>query len=41
MKHGFGVYSWPNGSKYEGQFKNDQKHGKGIITHENGKTSKL
>jgi hypothetical protein len=41
MKSGHGVYFWANGSSYEGTFKNDKKHGKGAITHENGKISKL
>ena len=41
MKHGFGVYVWANGSSFEGTFKNDRKHGKGTIVHENGKISKL
>lgn len=41
MKHGHGKYTWANGSVYEGMFKNDKKHGKGTIMHENGKVSTL
>lgn len=26
---GVGVYYWPNGDKYEGQWENDKKNGKG------------
>ncbi len=33
MKHGYGIYIWANGSRYEGTFKKDKKHGKGSITH--------
>jgi hypothetical protein len=38
-KHGFGIYRWANGSVYEGEFKNDLKHGNGTITYLNGKTA--
>ena len=41
MKHGDGKYTWANGSCYEGPFREDKKHGKGTIVHENGKTSHL
>ena len=41
MKHGYGKYTWANGSEYEGTFHHDKKHGKGTILHENGKLSKL
>ena len=41
MKHGYGTYQWANGSSYQGNFHRDQKHGKGILTHENGKVSNL
>ena len=29
---GKGIYLWPNGSKYEGEFKNNVKHGYGEYT---------
>ena len=30
--HGHGLYLWEDGIMYDGEFINDQKHGKGIIT---------
>lgn len=32
MYNGIGVYQWPNGTSYEGQWLNDQMHGRGIQT---------
>ena len=29
---GFGKFHWPDGRAYEGQFKNDLKDGKGMLT---------
>jgi len=31
---------YPNGKKYEGEFANDKPHGKGVLTHPNGKIVK-
>ena len=31
--HGKGIYTWPSGSKYEGDWKDDKKNGCGIIKH--------
>jgi hypothetical protein len=27
--HGFGVYTWADGRRYEGEYLNDKKHGFG------------
>lgn len=35
-KEGFGVKTWSNGSKYEGQWFNDKMHGEGTFTWEKG-----
>ena len=35
--HGQGNYTWKNGDKYVGQWKNDKRHGKGTKTYKNGK----
>lgn len=34
---GQGKYIWPNGKKYEGQYKNDKKEGYGIYTWPDGR----
>ena len=34
---GYGVYIWPDGKKYEGEFKEDKKHGKGTYTYKDGR----
>lgn len=34
--NGVGVYQWPSGARYEGQFKNGQLHGSGKYTHADG-----
>ena len=36
MKDGFGSYEWPDGTKYEGNFKEDRKDGFGIYYFYNG-----
>ena len=35
--NGIGLYSWPNGRKYRGEFKNNLKHGHGEYTQADGK----
>lgn len=30
--HGKGVFTWKDGRKYEGEYKDDQKHGYGVFT---------
>uniref|UniRef100_A0A3P9QGY1 Ankyrin repeat and MYND domain containing 1 n=1 Tax=Poecilia reticulata TaxID=8081 RepID=A0A3P9QGY1_POERE len=35
-REGFGVQEWPDGSKYEGEFLDDFKHGKGRYSWKNG-----
>lgn len=37
---GNGTYFYANGSRYEGEFKNDVKDGNGIETDVNGKQTK-
>lgn len=36
QRDGLGVQLWPDGSKYEGMWKDDRCHGKGRMTHANG-----
>jgi hypothetical protein len=31
-----GTYEWPNGERYEGEWLNGNKHGKGTWTSKNG-----
>jgi len=35
--HGRGVYTFPDGRKYEGMYVNDKKSGYGIYTKKSGK----
>ena len=35
-KHGYGIYTWEDGAKYEGKWKDDMKHGKGVFTLPSG-----
>ena len=35
-KQGYGVLVWADGSRYEGQFKNDKINGRGKVTFSNG-----
>ena len=37
MLHGKGVYSWPDGRKYDGEYQDDMKHGLGTYTWPDGK----
>lgn len=30
--HGSGIFTWPDGRKYEGEYSNDKKHGIGTYT---------
>ena len=34
---GKGVYAWKDGRRYEGEYKNDKKHGFGIYTWADGR----
>jgi len=36
LRDGKGVQTWPSGSKYEGDWVEDQSNGKGKLTHANG-----
>lgn len=36
MRHGFGVYTWSDKGKYEGNFEKNLKHGYGVFTFTNG-----
>lgn len=35
--HGYGVYTWKDGRKYEGEYKNDKKDGHGVYYWADGK----
>ncbi len=35
-KHGKGTYTWPDGNRYEGDWKDDKQHGKGTYSWANG-----
>ena len=35
--HGHGVFTWPDGRRYQGDYVNDKKHGFGIYTWSNGR----
>lgn len=30
--HGIGIFQWPNGQIYKGNYEHDKKHGKGQLT---------
>ena len=36
--NGYGVYIWPDGKKYEGEFLNDKRNGEGIMNFPDGRT---
>ena len=38
--NGFGVFTWPDGRKYEGNYKNDKQDGYGTFTWSDGKQYK-
>ena len=35
--NGKGVFEWPDGRKYEGEYKNDKKEGHGVFTWPDGR----
>ena len=35
--HGVGIFKWPDGKVYNGQYDRDQKSGFGILEWQNGK----
>ena len=35
--HGDAVFTWPDGKRYEGEYRDHKKHGKGKFTWPNGK----
>lgn len=36
MRNGYGVYTWPDGDRYEGNFMDDKKHGYGTYRYAHG-----
>jgi hypothetical protein len=41
IKHGWGKFTWANGEMYEGEFRNDIRHGPGTYKHPSGKMGKF
>ena len=37
--HGRGVMTYPNGDKYDGEYKDNNKHGRGVFTWANANTT--
>jgi hypothetical protein len=37
---GYGVFTWPDGRKYEGQYVNDKKEGYGVFNFKDGRIYK-
>ncbi len=35
-RHGYGVYTWANGNKYEGLWENDEMQGRGVMIFSDG-----
>ena len=35
--HGYGVYTWTDGRKYEGHYENDKKNGQGTYKWADGR----
>ena len=31
LEHGYGVFTWPDGSQYEGNWVYEKQHGKGLL----------
>ena len=40
MKNGQGTYTYENGTKYEGSWKDGKEHGEGIFTDQKGKSKR-
>jgi hypothetical protein len=40
MISGYGIFSWPDGNRYEGEYTNGMKDGKGTFFFSNGKIFK-
>ena len=38
---GAGVFTWPDGRKYDGEWKNDKQHGVGVSTSAPGMIEKI
>ena len=38
--HGEGLYKWPDGRSYQGNYENDEQHGYGIYTFPDGRCYK-
>ena len=38
--NGYGTYTWANGDKYVGEFKDGKAHGQGTWTYEDGRVEK-
>ena len=36
--NGYGTYTWADGSKYVGEYKDGKRHGEGTLTYSDGKT---
>ena len=36
LEHGYGVFTWPDGSQYEGNWVYGKQHGKGLFINDKG-----